>query len=371
MKIAPVLGPVLLISSLLLAPACGKARTSALPDPVVGIKIYEHPGPFEPLVRQWRDLGINTAFASETLAGNKDFRALLRTNAIALFIIYPVFQSPEALQDRPGLAALTSDGRPALDEWVEFVCPSRDDFVREKAEHLRDLVAACDPEAVSLDFIRFFVFWEKVYPERTPSSLPQTCFCPVCLERFSGESGLAIPPELGTASAAARWILENHGDAWAAWKCGVIARAVEILATAARRSKPGVLVNIHTVPWRKDDFSGAARAVAGQDASRLSRFADLLSPMAYHHMVLRTPGWIHEIVSDLSARASVPILPSIQVAEAYIDRALPPPEFRSALEEALAPPSRGAVLWSWDALERSAEKQAILKSVAGLKKPAR
>jgi hypothetical protein len=347
------------------------APGAGLPKPVVGVKIYEHAPPFEPLVREWLALGVNTVFAGEVLAKDRDFRALLRANAIALFIIYPVFQDPEALKARPELAAVTSEGLPARDEWVEFVCPSQDDFVRGKADHLRELVAACDPEAVSLDFIRDFVFWEKVYPDRAPASLPQTCFCPVCLERFSRETGIAVPADLKAVPAAAHWILENHAGRWTEWKCGVIARAAETLAAAARRAKPDVLVNVHMVPWKADDFGGAVRAVAGQDAARLSHPADLLSPMAYHHMVLRSPAWVHEVVADLAARSRAPVLPSIQVAEAYIDKPLPPEEFRSALVEALKPPSLGVVLWNWDALERSAEKKEMLRSVAGLKKRTR
>jgi hypothetical protein len=342
-----------------------------LPDPVIGVKIYEQAAPFEPLVKEWRDLGINTVFASEALARTTSFRSLLRANAIALFIIYPIFQDPEALKARPALAAVTSQGLPARDDWVEFVCPSREDFIREKAERLRELVAATDPEAVSLDFIRDFVFWEKVYPDRSPASLPQTCFCSVCLERFARETGIAVPADLKTAPAAARWILGNRAAEWTDWKCGVIARAVETLAAAARRSKPGVLVNVHAVPWRANDFGGAIRSVAAQDASRLSRAADLLSPMTYHHMVLRTPAWVHDVVADLAQRSRAPILPSIQVAEAYIDQPLPPEEFRAALEEALKPPSWGVVLWNWDALSKSAEKKAILRAAAALKKPAR
>jgi hypothetical protein len=155
-----------------------------------------------------------------------------------------------------------------------------------------------------------------------------------------------------------------------AWKCGVIAQAVETQPPHPA-VKPGVLVNIHAVPWRKDDFGGAARAVAGQDLARLSRLADLVSPMAYHHMVLRTPAWVHEVVADLALRSRAPILPSIQVAEAYIDKPLPPEEFRAALEQALRPPSLGVVLWSWDALDRSPEKKVIFKSVSGLKNRAR
>jgi hypothetical protein len=360
-------GLAVLIAIMALTAACSKGGRSVMRGPIIGVKIYEHPGPFGPLIREWRDLGINTAFVSEGLAANKDFRALARANAIALFIIYPVFQNPEALKERPGLAAVTAEGKTARDDWVEFVCPSRDDYLSERAEHLRSLVAECDPEAVSLDFIRYFVFWEKVYPERSPDSLPQTCFCPVCLDRFSREMGVRVPAGLETTPEVARWILDVHPAEWAEWKCRVIARAVDRLAKSARRAKPGVFVNIHIVPWRKDDFSGAAKAVAGQDAARLASLSDFLSPMAYHHMVLRTPTWVHEVTADLFAQTGKPVLPSIQVSEAYIEKPLPAAEFRAALEEALRPPSRGVVLWSWDALDKAPEKKAVFKSVVGLK----
>jgi len=93
--------------------------------------------------------------------------------------------------------------------------------------------------------------------------------------------------------------------------------------------------------------------------------------MAYHHMVLRTPDWVREVVSDLSSRTGAPVLPSIQVAEAYIEKPLPDEEFRAALEAALKSPSRGVVLWSWDALDGSPGKKAVFRSVAGLKKGGR
>ena len=84
--------------------------------------------------------------------------------------------------------------------------------------------------------------------------------------------------------------------------------------------------------------------------------------MTYHHMVRQTPAWVHDVVEDLSAQAGgVPVLPSIQVAEAYITEPLAAAEFEAALEQALRPPSRGVVLWSWDALSKSPEKQAVWK----------
>lgn len=350
--------------------ACGPAKTGhPVPGrPVVGVKIYEAAPPFEGLFRQWRDLGVNTLFVSETLARNQDFRALAATHGLPLFVIFPVFQSPEAIKDNPGLAAVTAAGTPAREEWVEFVCPSREDFLRRRVDELRSLVADCDPYAVSLDFIRYFVFWEKVAPDRTPESLPQTCFCPGCLAGFEKEMGVRIPVELGSAADIAKWILETHAADWTEWKCRVIARAVERLATAARQAKPAVKINIHAVPWRKDDFGGAVRSIAGQDLARLAAYADFISPMCYHHMVRQSPAWVHDVVADLSAQTHAAILASTQVSEAYVEKTLAPGEFGAALEEALKAPSIGVVLWSWDALSQSPEKREILKSSAGLKK---
>ena len=353
--------------------ACGSGKIGepASVQPVIGVKIYETAGPFDNLFREWRGLGVNTLFMSEALLKNADFRGLVRANGMTLFLIFPVFQNPEVLKEDPGLAAVTSAGAPAREEWVEFVCPAREDYLSRRAGHLRDLVSEFSPDAVSLDFIRYFVFWEKVAPDRAPESLPQTCFCPVCLAGFEKEMGARIPSELAATAEKAKWILETRAADWTEWKCRIIARAVERLAGTARRAKPGVKVNIHAVPWRKDDFGGAVRSIAGQDLARIALYADFISPMCYHHMVRQSPAWVHDVVADLSAQTHAAILASTQVSEAYVEKTLAPGEFGAALEEALKPPSVGVILWSWDALFKSPEKMEILKSSARLKKKPR
>jgi len=128
-----------------LGPLAACRRDAA--GPVVGVKIYEAAPPFDGLIREWRDLGIDTAFVSETLLADPDFRARARAGGLTLFLIYPVFQSPEAIAEDPGLAAVTASGAPARDEWVEFVCPTKgDDFLDRRAAHLRDVVARYDPD---------------------------------------------------------------------------------------------------------------------------------------------------------------------------------------------------------------------------------
>jgi hypothetical protein len=328
---------------------------------MIGVKIYERAGDFPALFEEWRSLGINTAFVSAALASNREFRSTARAEGIALYIILPTFYNAEALKADPGLAAITSEGASARDEWVEFVCPSREDYRSRHVSFVEGLVRGCDPEGISLDFIRCFVFWEKVYPGRDPATLPQTCFCPVCLERFQRETGVRLPDGLGGTAPKAGWILARHPREWTEWKCGLISSMVERLAGEARRIKPGIKVNVHAVPWREADYGGAIRTVAAQDLPRIARAVDFIQPMCYHHMVLRTPGWVHGVVEEFAGRVPTPVVPSIQVGQAYIDKELTAAEFGEALREALRPPSAGVVFWNWDALDRAPEKKEIVR----------
>ena len=356
--------PLMVLAAVAITIMLGReARDSRRSGPLVGAKIYEYSGPLPALFTAWREAGINTAFVSPALLSNPDLRRLARANGVATYIIFPVFFDAEAVAERPGLYAVTDRGARAEEDWVKFVCPTRRDYLAEKAEALKKLVRETDPDGVSLDFIRFFVFWEMVYPGRARETLPQTCFDASCLEDFRQAAKIAIPGDLSGTADIARWILANHLREWTDWKCGVIVRAVKTLADAARSAKPGIKVNIHVVPWRAEDFGGAIRAVAGQDLARLAPLVDYVSPMCYHHMVRRTPAWVHSVVEDMARAAGAAVLPSIQVREAYIPGPETPAEFREALVEALKPPSRGVVFWNWAALAESPDKLAAVGEV--------
>jgi hypothetical protein len=109
---------------------------------------------------------------------------------------------------------------------------------------------------------------------------------------------------------------------------------VREIAREARAIKPTVLINLHAVPWRRADFAGGILTVAGQDFAAIARYVDYVSP-----------------------------IPSIQVGKAYLDTPLPTAEFAEALRQALAPPSRGVVFWSWQALEDEPEKKAVVRQL--------
>jgi len=330
---------------------------------LIGAKIYENPGPYDQLFDQWNVMGINSAFCSQALVSNREFMLEARKHQISTFMIFPVFFNPEALAEDPGLAAIKRDGEAAVDEWVEFVCPSREPYRLQMVERARQMVRDHQPDGISIDFIRHFVYWEKVYPDRDPTTLPVCCFDSVCVTRFQAETGIFIPGSHSGTREQADWILDNHEEDWTAWHCAQITSMAEAIAMAAREEKPDILVNIHLVPWGREDYNGALRRVAGQDVPAFSKFCDYLSPMTYAHMVKEPPSWIHGIVEDIRGQTRAPILPSIQVGKAYLDTEYGLDEFRKTVDAALQRPSSGLILWSWERLMAEPDKAALFKDI--------
>jgi hypothetical protein len=333
-------------------------------DTIVGVKIYQTERDLDDLFDQWRALGINTIFASEELTSSRGFRALARKNDIDVFVIFPVFYAPEDISEDPDLSAITADGARAKDDWVEFACPSRSDFRDRRIEEARDIVRRLRPDGLSIDFIRHFIFWEMIGPDDDPSASPETCYCVHCLQGFATSLGIpqsAIPPQ---PQRAAKWIQTNAADRWARFRVETITSAAAEIAEAVRLFDEDLLIAVHTVPWRRDDYDGSLIRVTGQDISALGDIADYVSPMAYSFMLYRPPEWVASVVEDQGYVASCAVLPSIQVAPAYReDEIFSEADFEAAIRAAVAPPSAGVVFWSWDHIEADAERAEIIRRV--------
>jgi hypothetical protein len=329
-------------------------------DFMIGIKIYAYQGSLPELFGEWRSLGVNAVFVSPALAAQGHFRKLAREQGISVFLILPIFFNPEELKRDDGLYALTDRGDQAREDWVEFVCPTRSDYRGRRVEWIKTLVRELDPDGISLDFIRYFVFWEMVYPERTLNSIADNCFDESCLSQFQKDTGIALPEGLKGAAEKAKWIQARQRREWTDWKCGIITGMVRSIVDEARAIKPNVLVNIHTVPWKAGDFEGAIRAIAGQDLSALGALTDMVSPMCYWHMLKQKPPWIREVVEDVHSQTRGRVVPSIQVGQAYISETLSVEEFKAALDSALSSPSGGVIFWNWDALAKEPEKKAVV-----------
>jgi len=330
---------------------------------IIGIKIYDYNGDFDLLAAQWVRMGINTAFVSTSLAADTNFRQVLKERDIKVFIIFPVFLNPEILEGDSSLFAILNTGAKASQDWVRFVCPSSTGYRSNMIRLLSELTRELDPDGISIDFIREFVYWEKIYPDRDPETIDRACYCDSCIRGFTEGVGIIIPDSCNTTTEKANWIENNHSSPWDSYRCDLITSMVKSLSDEARRVKKGVKVNIHAVPWRADDFGGAYIRVAAQDMKGIAPFTDFVSPMCYSQMLKRDAVWISDVVKDMDNRAKGMVLPSIQVYPYYIERSFTAEDFRLCLQESLKPPSRGVLFFSWPLFEMDPARMEIVREV--------
>lgn len=329
---------------------------------IVGVKIYEPVADLDALIREWHRIGVNTAFISAKLAEDGTFIPAARREGIRTLVVTPVFYNPEHLADHPEDWAVTGRGTRAKDDWVEFVCPSREGYRARRAREALTLLERHRPDGLSLDFIRHFVFWEMVKPDEPIDSLDTSCFCSHCVTRFQRDTSIEVPRESRRRpEAAARWLLAHQREAWLRWRAGLVTSWVRDLARRARRVAPFSWVGIHVVPWGEGDYGDGLMRVAGQDVEALGPLVDYLSPMCYAHMLHRDPSWVARVTRELAGRTRVPVHPSLQVSQAYREDALTDAFFKATLEAALAPPSDGVSFWSWPPLAERESRREMLR----------
>jgi len=322
------------------------------PEKIVGIKIYDYEKDFIQLTDKWKEMGINTAFVSKELAANTLFRKLLKEKNIKVYIIFPVFYDPELLHHDSTLYAITNRGEAAKDDWVEFVCPSRAGYRSMKISEAADLVKELEPDGLSIDFIRQFVFWEMIYPDRSAESIDMACFCDSCTGSFCRLNNVEMPDTCITIEEKASYISGYHSGTWNDYRSDLIASMVKEISDKVHNVKPDLKINVHAVPWRDEDFVGANIKVAAQDIRKIAPYTDYISPMCYSQMVRRDAGWIESVVIEMDKKAAGKILPSIQVYPYYVDDVFTADDFEDCIDAALKKPSRGVVFFSWPLFEK-------------------
>jgi hypothetical protein len=339
-----------------------RENPEALTEKIIGVKLYDHKGDLEDLFDQLGSTGINTLFVSPDLARKSGFMSLAASLKMPVYLIVPTFYNSEALEADSTLYAITADGNRAVDDWVEFICPNREDYRNRHLEYLRALVEELSPDGISIDFIRYFVYWEQVFPDQNIQDLSQTCFDDTCLAAFTVQNQVIFPEDIKTRKKQAAYILSNFGKEWTNFKVETITSYVDEITGTLRELDPSLKFNLHLVPWRDADFDGAIRKIAGQEVERLGPLVDYISPMCYTHMVRRPPEWVHEVVLDIDPSAVGRVLPSIQVSRAYREELFPVEDFRDALRSALKPPSKGVIFWSWEALKKDPGKLEVVRN---------
>jgi hypothetical protein len=331
--------------------------------------------PVAPVVEQLHKAGITAVFtriddffADATVERNvREFRKLLRDAGIQSYITVPVFLDPDALAKDPSLVGYGSVGNQSKStqaNWLQFVCPVRPDYRKQRIAWFVSLVRELRPDGLSLDFVRYFIYWEAVAPDRRGDSIEKFCFCDYCLRLMTAELGFHFPADAITRQGKAAWVLADHREEWTTWKCEKITSMVRESAAAAKAVQPDLKISLHGIPWMENDYDHGLRVVAGQDLQKLAPYVDIFGPMCYFEMLDRPPEWVHDVVVDYFRLTGKAPLPSVQASEFRRD----PVAVETIRKHFLAgfeSPSAGVNVFEWNSLRNDPQRIAILQETAG------
>jgi hypothetical protein len=313
------------------------------------------------LIRQCTDCGIQEVFVLEDLFSDQDFQEAIRDSGLKLsLIVQTLFPGATSSPKGAPRLAILADGSEARagghGDWYSMLCPHGGrqgaDPVGTLISRILKLIQRFPPYGINLDFIRYFVFWEAVREGTDPQSLPQSCFCPRCTNRFSQQFSVRLPEGL-SVSETAGWILERHQEKWTSFKTTTISALVRRITSELSAGLAVPHFKLHAVPWLREDFDNARERIAGQDIGALSQLVEAISPMCYSHMLGRGAEWIGQVVSDMAASSNgAHILPAFQAIPMYRDEPFSVRDFAACLEAALLPPSSGVVFWPWESLSQ-------------------
>lgn len=365
----------------------GGCRHSAPPAPapaqIHGVKTYlnqdnlqaRYPS-YDTLVTEMRQGGVDAvfttlyegrkAFYASGIIPERDpaidmarFRESAKKQNVKFGAICQIFYDADTLAQRPDLVPIDQHGSGEFVNWQRLVCPTDPGYRQDKLSIVKEIAATIHPDVVSLDFMRFPTTWEIIPADAKPESIRNYCFCDRCMRAFQETTKVVVPPALNTIPKRAAWILANHNAEWVTWKTGVITSFVEEAARDVRAIDPAIQVSVHVVPWAESVFNNAIVWNAAQDVTALSRHVDYLSPMIYHKLIGQPTDYIHTLTAELATKTHRKILPSIQTAEIVKEGQLSADEFKQSLDNALAAPSAGTLIFHWGELRPDEQAPAL------------
>lgn len=257
-----------------------------------GVKLYLVPENLDKTIEKWHQLGFDTLFIGQSCKHDTDFLERLQKEKFFVNLIEPVFLAENNINKK--YLAIKKDGTQAVDSWVRFICPSNRKMM--SAFYRRIKKDACLPvNSLSLDFIRFFQFWEMMNPQQEHPDLVQTCYCKKCQKA------------------------QKEFPSVEEWRCSVVSSVVEKSEKIIKNKCSSKLVGLHLVPWTKDTFGNARQEILGQNLKMLKSHVNFFTPMLYHHMLHQKPAYVLQTLELLEKEVDgkVPFIPSIQAKEYY------------------------------------------------------
>ncbi|HET7208479.1 MAG TPA: hypothetical protein VFI95_18025 [Terriglobales bacterium] len=289
------------------------------PRVIRGAKVYRAVRDPRDLVRFAKSLGLNTLFVGDQLAASLPFRQECQKAGLQYFLIIRIFNDPEAAADDATMISVDREGRQGRRGDDVMISPAREDFRRIKRERIRAAIERLKPDGVTLDYFRYFIYWEGVDPKTGPLNFPAFSFDRASVEDFVRATGLPLKPDLppGTQEvprALIDRIWNHHREAWYRWRVERLVEDAQEFTSFIRQQFPELPIVLHAVPWTRDEFGGAREKIVGQDLRRLAPFFDYVSPMEYSALTRRGPGWVERLNRNLVAEVpAAKLLPSVEV----------------------------------------------------------
>lgn len=307
-----------------------------------GVKLYAVPENLDATIQLWHQLNFNTLFIGQNCKKDSAFLERLQQEGFFVNLVEPVFLADEKTDD--SLLAVTKDGSPAKKSWVRFVCPTDKKWLSSLYKRIKK-DSRLNVNSLSLDFIRFFQFWEIINPEDDSTVLTETCYCPRCTRQ---RKKFASPEE---------------------WRCHVInsiaRKCRHIIKTFGLNKKMG----LHTVPWKEAAFKNGVSRILGQNLNQLSKYVDFFTPMVYHHMMNVKVPYIKELLEDFDVRLkrnrtkAVPVIPSVQLKNYYRDESISLEENEQTIKTALEYGKDNLVYFQWADIESNPQITDMLKNM--------
>lgn len=304
------------------------------------------------------DVGANAVYVPHHSLDKIPLDAL-RRQGIRVYVDRTIFAGADLRQQYPDSAPIDAEGNVFDREgWYVPACPNHPQIRRAHLEAISRLLdqRGTEIDGLWLDFIRYPVRWEGDQPR-----LPQTCFCKHCLNLFHNADRTAYSAE--ETRTQAQTILHERRDEWVDWKCERIADFVQAVRAEIGARDLSIPLGIFSLPWRRADFDGAIRTVAGQDLQRLAASVDTFSPMVYHALCARPASWVRDVIDEVRAWTARPVLPIVQ----SIGRPdpLPAPELDAALAAAMDTPATGVMIFTLDPVREDSDKRAVVRERFG------